>query len=106
MRKQLFCLILFITSSAYQSLFGQSNSTLKVILVRHGEKPKTGSNLTCEGLNRSLQLPEVVDKKFGKPDYLYVPSLAMGDSTKHARMFQTAIPLAVKYQLEITSRFE
>ena len=105
MRKYAFCLVVLMLGSICQSL-AQDNSPLKVVLVRHGEKPKKGSNLTCEGLNRSLQLPGVIDKKFGKPAYLYVPSLALGDSTKHARMFETAIPLAVKYQLEITSRFD
>lgn len=106
MRKHALYLIFLLVGITCQSSLAQSNKTLKVILIRHGEKPKSGSNLTCEGLNRSLQLPGVLDKKFGKPDYLYVPSLALGDSTKHARMFETAIPLAVKYQLELTSRFE
>jgi len=105
MRKQIFYVVLLLTGFTCEYSFAQEGSTLKVILVRHGEKPKSGNNLTCEGLNRALQLPEVLNKKFGKPDYLYVPSLALGDSTKHARMFETAIPLAVKYQLKINSRF-
>jgi hypothetical protein len=106
MRKQILFVALLLIGFAGDHCFGQTGATLRVILVRHGEKPKNGSNLTCEGLNRSLQLPEVLNKKFGKPDYLYIPSLSLGDSTKHARMFETAIPLAVRYQLEITSRFE
>ena len=36
---------------------------LKVVIIRHGEKPEkpaTGDNLTCQGENRVLQIPEVL----------------------------------------------
>ena len=79
---------------------------LKVILIRHGEKPEKGGNLTCRGLNRSLQLPSVIQRKFGVPDFTYVPALKMGDKTSHSRMFETVIPLAVKYNLAINSKFD
>jgi hypothetical protein len=79
---------------------------LKVILIRHAEKPAKGDNLTCQGLHRSLQLPDVLVKKFGVPNYTYVPTMGQGDSTKHSRMFQTVIPLAAKYNLTINSKFD
>jgi hypothetical protein len=89
--------------------YGQSSPAkgdLKVVFIRHGEKPEKGSNLTCKGLNRSKMLPALIAKKFGVPDFLYVPSLGLGEKTKHARMFETVIPLAVKYNLDIDSKYE
>ena len=80
--------------------------SLRVVIIRHGEKPGDGDNLSCKGLNRSLALPPVLFKKFGIPNHTYVPSLELGKSTKHSRMFQTVTPMAVKYNLAITSKFD
>ncbi len=79
---------------------------LKIVILRHGEKYDTGENLSCQGFNRSLALPDMVVKKFGKPDFAYVPSLKNDSSTHHARMFQTITPLAVKYQLAVNTLFD
>ena len=73
------------------------NKDLKLVFIRHGEKPLKGDNLTCQGLNRALLLPNFIFKRFGVPSYLFVPGLALGEATKHARMFQTITPLAIKY---------
>jgi hypothetical protein len=77
----------------------------RVVLIRHAEKPKKGDNLTCQGLNRAMQLPALLHTRFGVPSATYIPAMALGDSTKHCRMFQTVIPFAVKYNLTLTSRF-
>ena len=78
----------------------------KIIIIRHGEKPDKGDNLSCEGLNRSLQLPDVLYKKFGVPNTIFVPSLDMGRSTNGARMYQTVVPFAVKYNLKIDTKYD
>ena len=83
----------------------QPGDGLRIVIIRHGEKPKNGENLTCQGENRARQLPAVLSQKFGKPDYTYVPALGLGPSTLHARMFQTVTPLAIRYDLEINSGF-
>jgi hypothetical protein len=104
-----FCLLISITFIAVTALgrsAGAAPSDLKVILIRHGEKPEKGGNLTCKGLNRALQLPAVITRNFGVPDFTYVPMLKMGDKTSHARMFETVIPLVVKYNLAINSKFD
>lgn len=88
----------FMVSSA----FAQS-SELKIVFIRHAEKPVKGDNLTCQGVNRSLKLPAVINAKFGVPAYLFVPAMGLGEATKHSRMFQTIIPLAAKYNLTINS---
>jgi hypothetical protein len=82
-----------------------ADSPLRVVLIRHGEKPKKGDNLTCQGLNRSMQLPGLLYARFGIPSATYIPAIGLGDSTKHSRMFQTIIPFAVKYNLALTSKF-
>ncbi len=84
-------------------LANAQNNTLRLVFIRHGEKPVSGSNLTCAGLNRSLKLPAVLVKKFGVPDFLFATGLGLGDTTKHSRMFQTIAPLAMQYNLPINT---
>jgi hypothetical protein len=83
-----------------------STTDLKIVFIRHGEKPEKGSNLTCKGLNRSLMLPALIKQKFGVPDFVYVPALKSAEKTGRSRMFETAVPLATKYNLDIDSKFE
>jgi hypothetical protein len=79
---------------------------LKVIIIRHGEKPETGNNLSCLGENRALQLPKVLSQKFQQFNHTYVPSMKLDKSTSHVRMFQTVTPFAVKYNLKINSKYQ
>jgi hypothetical protein len=81
-------------------------NNLKIVIIRHGEKPENGDNLSCQGESRALQLPAVLYQKFKVPDYTYVPSLGLDKSTKHARMFQTVTPFAIKYNLTINSKYD
>ena len=81
-------------------------SSLKVTIIRHGENPLKGDNLSCQGLNRSIQLPSVLYSKFGIPNFTYVPALGRGSATKHARMFQTIVPMSIKYNLKINSNHD
>ena len=82
-----------------------STQPLKIVLIRHAEKPEKGDNLSPQGLHRALQLPAVLYGKFGIPAQIYVPALALGSTTAHARMFQTATPFAVQYNLPINTNF-
>ena len=79
---------------------------LKIIIIRHGEKPEHGDNLTPQGLNRALQLPDVLIRLIGLPNSIYVPTLDTGVTTMHARMFQTATPIAIQLNLAINSQFD
>jgi len=79
---------------------------VRVVIIRHGEKPETGDNLSCQGMNRALQLPEVLYQKFDIPDYVYVPLLKCSTSTSSARMFQTITPFAIKHNLVVNSEFD
>jgi len=82
------------------------NKSLKLVFIRHAEKSEEGDNLNCQGLNRSMQLPAVLFKKFGKPNNIYVPALGLGDVTKHARMLQTITPFVAKYGLTVNSEYD
>ena len=97
-----FYTLCLITGNTYSQA---TTGALKVIIIRHGEKPNNGDNLNCQGLNRSQLLPAVIKSKFGIPAFSYVPSLTADSATKHARMFQTITPLAAKYNLTINSKF-
>jgi len=89
------------------SASSQENTNVqKVIIIRHGEKPSKGDNLSCAGFNRALKLRDVLDKKVGEINAIFVPSLDQGKSTDVARMYQTAIPYAVKHDLPINTKFD
>lgn len=87
------------------SFFAPAQTGLRIILIRHGEKPTTGDNLSCSGLNRALKLPEVIKAKYGIPDEIFVPAPATGKVTKNVRMLQTAAPFAVKYNLSVNTNY-
>lgn len=98
----LLALFTFISFCMVKEASAQAKD-LKLIFIRHGEKPLKGDNLTCQGLNRAFQLPALLTGKFGVPAFLFAPAMALGESTKHARMFQTITPIAIKYNLPINS---
>jgi hypothetical protein len=81
-------------------------SSLKVVIIRHAEKPASGSNLSCAGLNRSLALPKVLDTLVGIPDYTYIPEINTGKKTSSARMFQTITPYAVQKNLTLNTKYK
>ena len=89
----------------HQSDKNTPSNHLKIVIIRHGEKPKDGDNLSCQGQNRALQLPAVLHAKLNIPDTIYVPALKSDDETKHSRMFQTISPFAIKYNLPINSKY-
>ncbi|MGI4887085.1 MAG: hypothetical protein ACRYFR_19185 [Janthinobacterium lividum] len=80
---------------------------LRVVIVRHGEKPAAGDNLSCAGLNRALALPAVLDKLLAAPpDYTFVPLIGTdGKDTTSVRMLQTVMPYAVRHNLTINSDY-
>lgn len=94
-------LLCFLTGSCQAQDKG-----LKLVIIRHAEKPSNGENLNCQGLNRSIQLPSVINKKFGVPSLIYVPKMGTGNVTKRSRAFQTVLPLAVKSGLSVNSSFD
>ena len=80
---------------------------LRVIIIRHGEKPEEGDNLSCAGLNRALALPTVLNRLLPTPpDYTYVPLIGTDSrATSTSRMFQTVTPYAVQHNLIVNSDY-
>ena len=101
----LICAAAFAISSGVDG-DSAADPSLKIVIIRHGEKPDDGDNLTCAGMDRALKLPAVLYNKFKTPNHTYVPSLDCGKSTNHSRMFQTVTPFAAKYNLKINSEFD
>ena len=85
---------------------GSNDALRKVVIIRHGEKPDQGDNLNCQGLNRALKLVNVLHQKLGTPNDVYVPAINTGKSTSTARMYQTIVPFAVKYNVNINSKYD
>jgi hypothetical protein len=98
-------LLLMIACGSFTTGSCQKKS-LRVVIIRHGEKPDNGNNLDCQGLNRAMALPKVLFTKYGIANEIYIPRVNAGDKTRSARMFQTITPYAVKYNLDINSSYD
>lgn len=102
-------------SAAVGLLFGLASTTPshgeeaveRIVLIRHGEKPEAGlGQLNCEGLNRALASPPVIEKLFGKPDAIFAPDPAAvksdrGRAYDYVRPLATIEPAAIAYGLPI-----
>jgi hypothetical protein len=56
----------------------------RIVLIRHGEKPPKGlGQLTCQGLNRALMLPDFLANEFARPDYIFAPKPSQKDFELH-----------------------
>ena len=106
MKKYLFFFLFLCTCCLISDTLIAQGTALKLVFIRHAERPEAGDNLTCQGLNRSMQLPAVLYKKFGKPVNIYVPALKTGEATKRGRMFQTITPFAAKFNININSVYD
>ncbi len=80
-----------------------------IIMVRHGEKPANGlGQLTCEGLNRALALPRVIEAKYGRPDAIFAPDPAQqkndrGTKYDYVRPLATIEPTAIYFGLPVNA---
>ena len=82
-----------------------------IVFFRHGEKPAAGlGNLSCQGLNRALALPNVLLGRFGTPDFLYAPNPAVkisdpGGSFYYVRPLATIEPIAIRSGLSVNTHY-
>lgn len=81
---------------------------MQIIIMRHAEKPETGTELSQAGHERSLLLPAFFEsneilKEFGKPVAIYA---AAPRTEKHSiRSIQTVMPLATNLNLQINQQY-
>ena len=85
----------------------EASATETIVLVRHGEKPALGlGQLDCQGLNRALALPAVIDRQFGKPAAIFAPDPAEqkddgGQPYDYVRPLATIEPTAIALGLPV-----
>ena len=82
-----------------------------IVFFRHGEKPSGGyGQLTCQGLNRALRLPDVLIAKFGKGTHFYAPnpSVKINDPVGgqyYVRPLATIEPMAIRSGVGVNTRY-
>jgi hypothetical protein len=90
---------------------GEARAEETIVFFRHAEKPSGGyGQLTCQGLNRAMALPHVLNGRFGKPSYLYAPNPAVkisdpAGSFFYVRPLATIEPLAIKAGLSVNTNY-
>ncbi|MFZ6753479.1 histidine phosphatase family protein [Undibacterium sp. Dicai25W] len=82
-----------------------------IVMIRHGEKPEAGlGQLNCQGLNRSLALPEVLRKKFDMPSAIFAPNPGTqkndrGTLYNYIRPLATIEPTAISLDMPVNTQF-
>ncbi len=82
-----------------------------IVFFRHAEKPASGlGQLTCQGLNRAIQLPDVLFARFGKPDWAYAPNPTTkipdaSGSYYYVRPLATIEPAAIRAGLSVNTKY-
>ena len=82
-----------------------------IVFIRHGEKPANDEGqLSCQGLNRALALPDVLAAKFGRPDFVFAPLTSTrtglgGGTFSYVRPLMTIEPTAIRAGLPVNTRF-
>ncbi|UTH75011.1 hypothetical protein [Chromobacterium sp. IIBBL 290-4] len=103
-RAALAALCLLLSAQAFAA-------TETIAIFRHGEKPDQGlGQLTCQGLNRALALPRVLNSAFGSPDALFAPDPATqvsdsGNNYYYVRPLATIEPTAISAGLPVNTAY-
>jgi hypothetical protein len=98
-------LLMVVTLSARAA----SDDVETIVMVRHGEKPPAGlGQLDCQGLNRSLALPHVIESRYGQPDFIFAPDPAKqkddrGTKYDYVRPLATIEPTAIYFGLPVNT---
>jgi hypothetical protein len=86
-------------------------STETIIFFRHGEKPSGGyGQITCQGLQRALALPNVLIPRYGTPNYLFAPNPSpriqdAAGSFYYVRPLATIEPTAIRLGLPVNAQY-
>jgi hypothetical protein len=110
-QKKIFLLpfIIWLTASI---LFSTAQADATLVILRHAEKNKPArGQISCQGLNRALTLPDVLLNKYGRPNRIYAPNPAVmltdddGNLYPYLRPLATIEPLAIKIGQPVITSF-
>ncbi|RMC93283.1 hypothetical protein EAY64_17310 [Aquitalea palustris] len=88
-----------------------SQADQTIVLFRHAEKPAAGlGQLSCQGLNRALALPAVLQRKFARPAALFAPNPGVrkqdgGVEYNYIRPLATIEPTAIRLGLPVNTDY-
>lgn len=98
-------------ASAFILLIPAAHADQTIVFLRHGEKPPLGlGQLDCQGLNRALALPSVLQAKFGTPTAIYAPDPGStardkGVEYNYIRPLATIEPTAIRLGMPVNTSF-
>jgi hypothetical protein len=104
---RLFAFVLFAVVGSATSAAAEQT----IVFFRHAEKPSGGyGQLTCQGLNRALALPDVLFARFGRPQWAYAPNPTqkISDPTGsyfYVRPLATIEPAAIRAGLSVNTNY-
>lgn len=82
-----------------------------IVFFRHGEKPASGlGQITCQGLNRALALPDVLFNRYGPPKWAYAPDPTVkmtdaGGDYFYVRPLATIEPAAIRAGISVNTGY-
>lgn len=92
-------------SAASQPFVGARTPT-KIVILRHGEKPEDerNHNLSAAGLERSLSLPSLLLRRYGRPAAIFAPA-PVAPKASGIRSLETIVPTAVASGVNVDTSF-
>jgi hypothetical protein len=100
-----------VAALALTLLMPVAHADQTIVFLRHGEKPALGlGQLNCQGLNRALALPQVLQAKFGTPTAIYAPDPGSTAKDKgvdydYVRPLATIEPTAIRLGMPVNTSF-
>jgi hypothetical protein len=101
--------VISISIAPFAAAAQTDDAVAKIVFIRHGEKPPAGlGQLDCQGLNRALALPPVIERMFGKPDTIFAPNPSGksedgGIAFDYVRPLATIEPTAIAFGLPVNA---
>jgi len=109
MRRIVCVVAIVVTIVCLAALDARAQET--IVFFRHAEKPSVGfGQLTCQGLNRSLALADVLVNRFGRAQWGYAPNPAVkipdpAGSFYYVRPLATLEPAAIRSGISVNTNY-